>query len=115
MTKDTSLTGLRPAGATVIDPNDPDDLEVLHRLRAYPEITVFDRLAEQRRDLRMLPRRDESLVTEPCRWVYYPSRRALVCVLGPRAFRRVRLDRNRNLITIEEQEHLGTLRIGSSG
>ena len=77
---------------------------------------VIDRLAEQRRNLEeLLPRPDESLLAEPCRWVYYPWRRAVVCVLGPRAFRRVRLDRNRNLITIEEQQRLGALRIGIVG
>jgi len=110
------VPGLQQAGATVIDPNDPDDLELLHRLRARPEIAVIDRLTEQRRNLEeLLPRPDESLLAEPYRWVHYPWRRALVCVLGPRAFRRVRLDRNRNLITIEEQEHLGALRIGIVG
>jgi hypothetical protein len=36
-------------------------------------------------------------------------------VLGPRAFRAVRLDRNRNLITAEEQTRLGALRIGVAG
>jgi hypothetical protein len=33
----------------------------------------------------------------------------------PRAYRRVRLDRNRNLITTDEQRQLGTLRIGVIG
>jgi len=36
-------------------------------------------------------------------------------VLGPRGFRAVRLDRNRNLITTEEQARLGALRIGVAG
>lgn len=36
-------------------------------------------------------------------------------MLGPRGFRAVRLDRNRNLITTEEQARLGTLRIGVAG
>jgi hypothetical protein len=35
--------------------------------------------------------------------------------LGPRGFRTVRLDRNRNNITAEEQDRLGTLRIGVAG
>lgn len=38
-----------------------------------------------------------------------------MAVLGPRAFRAVRLDRNRNLITTEEQERLGALRVGVAG
>src|SRR6516164_5968682 len=46
---------------------------------------------------------------------YYPWRRAVVAVLGPRAFRAVRLDRNRNMITAEEQTRLAALRIGVAG
>jgi len=38
-----------------------------------------------------------------------------VAVLGPRAFRAVRLDRNRNMITAEEQTRLAALRIGVAG
>ncbi len=36
-------------------------------------------------------------------------------MLGPRAFRAVRLDRNRNLITADVQTRLGALRIGVAG
>lgn len=39
----------------------------------------------------------------------------VVGVLGPRAFRMLRLDRNRNVITVEEQERLGALTIGVVG
>jgi tRNA A37 threonylcarbamoyladenosine dehydratase len=52
---------------------------------------------------------------EPIWWVYYPWRRTVVSVLGPRAFRLFRLDRNRNLITAAELERLGRLRIGVVG
>ena len=38
-----------------------------------------------------------------------------MAVLGPRAFRAVRLDRNRNMITAEEQTRLAALRIGVAG
>jgi hypothetical protein len=36
-------------------------------------------------------------------------------VLGPRGFRALRLDRNRNMITASEQDRLGALRIGVAG
>jgi molybdopterin/thiamine biosynthesis adenylyltransferase len=49
------------------------------------------------------------------RWAYYPWRRAAVGVLGPLGFRTLRLDRNRNLITADEQRRLGGLRIGVAG
>lgn len=52
---------------------------------------------------------------EPGRWAYYPWRRAVVAVLGPRGFRAVRLDRNRNNITSAEQDRLATLRVGVAG
>ncbi len=47
--------------------------------------------------------------------MYYPWRRAVVAVLGPQGFRAVRLDRNRNVVTADEQARLGTLRIGVVG
>ena len=55
------------------------------------------------------------MIGEAKRWAYYPWRRTVVTVLGPRSFRRVRLDRNRHLITTDEQDRLGALRIGVIG
>ncbi|MDT5351830.1 MAG: hypothetical protein QOJ56_362, partial [Mycobacterium sp.] len=63
----------------------------------------------------LLPPPGPELAAEPCRWAYYPWRRAVVAVLGPRGFRAVRLDRNRNVVTAEEQSRLGELRIGVAG
>jgi hypothetical protein len=92
------------------------DKAVLERLRADPVIEFVDHRDEQREELRSLrPPPDAALVAEPCRWAYYPWRRTVTAVLGPRAFRAVRLDRNRNLITAEEQTRLGALRIGVAG
>jgi molybdopterin/thiamine biosynthesis adenylyltransferase len=102
--------------AEVLDAADPADNAVLEQLRADPVIEFIDHREEQLEELRRLrPPPDPELVAEPCRWAYYPWRRAVVAVLGPRAFRAVRLDRNRNLITAEEQARLGTLRIGVAG
>jgi molybdopterin/thiamine biosynthesis adenylyltransferase len=102
--------------AQVLDAADADDNAVLERLRADPVIEFIDHSQEQLDELRSLrPPPDEGLVAEPCRWAYYPWRRTVVAVLGPRAFRAVRLDRNRNVITVEEQNLLGALRIGVAG
>jgi molybdopterin/thiamine biosynthesis adenylyltransferase len=49
------------------------------------------------------------------RWAYYPWRRTVVGVLGPLGFRTLRLDRNRNLITADEQRRLSGVRIGVAG
>jgi molybdopterin/thiamine biosynthesis adenylyltransferase len=102
--------------ALVLDAADPADKAVLERLRADPAIEFVDHHDEQLDELRrLLPPPDPELVAEPCRWVYYPWRRTVVAVLGPRAFRAVRLDRNRNVITADEQTRLGALRIGVAG
>jgi hypothetical protein len=102
--------------ARVLDAADPADNAILERLRADPVIEFIDHLDDQREDLLgLLPPPDAALVGEPSRWAYYPWRRTVAAVLGPRAFRAVRSDRNRNMITAEEQTRLGGLRIGVVG
>jgi molybdopterin/thiamine biosynthesis adenylyltransferase len=88
----------------------------LEKLRADPAIEFIDHRESQLEELRGLrPPPDGELLAEPGRWVYYPWRRTVVALLGPRAFRAVRLDRNRNVITTAEQDRLGTLRVGVAG
>ena len=88
----------------------------MDRLRADPVIEFIDHSQTQLDELRgLLSPGDPDLVAEPCRWAYYPWRRTVVAILGPRGFRAVRLDRNRNVITADEQARLGALRIGVAG
>jgi len=102
--------------AQVLDAADPTDNAVLEQLRTDPVVDFIDHREEQLEELRGLrPPPDPELLAEPCRWAYYPWRRVVVAVLGPRAFRAVRLDRNRNQITSEEQVRLRSLRIGVVG
>jgi molybdopterin/thiamine biosynthesis adenylyltransferase len=102
--------------ALVLDAADHTNKTMLDRLRADPAIEFIDHGDAQLDEARkLLPPPDPELVAEPCRWVYYPWRRTVVAVLAPRAFRAVRLDRNRNMITAEEQARLGALRIGVAG
>jgi molybdopterin/thiamine biosynthesis adenylyltransferase len=102
--------------AQILDADEADDDALLRRLRADSNIEFIDRLDAQTANLRSLrPAPDPELLAEPSRWAYYPWRRAVVSVLGPRAYRAVRLDRNRNNITPAEQDQLGTLRIGVAG
>lgn len=102
--------------AQILDEDVVADREILGRLRADPRIEFLDQRRDQVLCLQELrPAADAELIDEPVRWAYYPWRRAVVGVLGPKAYRRVRLDRNRNLITAEEQDRLGTLRIGIVG
>jgi molybdopterin/thiamine biosynthesis adenylyltransferase len=102
--------------ATILDTNDVADRRLLEKLRADPAIEFIDRADDQASTLaRLRPPPNPELVAEPRRWAYYPWRRTVAAVLGPRGYRRVRLDRNRNLITAEEQDQLSSLRIGVVG
>jgi hypothetical protein len=112
----TALEDEKHHGARLLDPSDPGDHRVLEELRADPRIEFVDRLDEQRETLRQLrPVPSADVVDEGPRFAYYPWRRMVVGVLGPRAFRMLRLDRNRNVITVEEQARLGALTIGVVG
>ncbi len=112
---------MTPAGgdqcsATVLVEAEPHDRQVLSELSADPTIAFIDRWDEQRDELSSSrPPPDPDVIAETKHWAYYPWRRVVASVLGPRGFRAVRLDRNRNLITAEEQDRLGLLRIGVVG
>lgn len=102
--------------AQILDPDEPHDSAELRRLQADPGVEIIDRLDAQLAQLAGLrPTARAELLAEPSRWAYYPWRRAMVAVLGPRGYRVVRLDRNRNNITPAEQDRLGALRIGVAG
>lgn len=104
------------AGAQILNPDVPADSHRLECLRADPSINFLDRTDEQAQIIRGIrPGRNAGLIAERHRWVRYPWRRTGVGVLGPDAFRAVRLDRNRHLITEEEQDQLAELRIGVVG
>ncbi len=93
-----------------------DDLDLVEQLRSDPAVAVIDRSSRLRQELgRLHPTPADDELTEPLRWVHYPWRNALVRMLGPRGFRRLRLDRNRLKIKQSEQERLGRLRIGVVG
>jgi molybdopterin/thiamine biosynthesis adenylyltransferase/nitroreductase len=102
--------------AIILDPRKATDDEMLAELRSDPGILFTEVAAQQRAALRGLtPTPDTGQIDEPARWVYYPWRRAVIDVLGPTAYRRLRLDRNRHLITAAEQARLGTLKVGIIG
>jgi molybdopterin/thiamine biosynthesis adenylyltransferase len=102
--------------AQVLDPSKPADRETLKRLRADPAIEFLDHREEQFAGLnRLLPAPSAEILNEGLRWAYYPWRRSVVAILGPTGFRTLRLDRNRNNITADEQNRLGSLTIGVAG
>ena len=102
--------------AQILGPDEYADRAALERLRADPEVEFLDHRDAQLSCLRGLrPAPDDEVLAEPGRWAYYPWRRTVVAVLGPRGFRALRLDRNRNNITTQEQARLNSLTIGVAG
>lgn len=102
--------------AVIIDGDEPSGAAMLASLRADPRITTVDTCGTQLRSLAELtPRPDADVLDEPTRWAYYPWRRTVIRILGPRGYRRLRLDRNRNLISAAEQDRLSGLKVGVVG
>jgi len=63
----------------------------------------------------LLPPVSDELKNESHRWVAYPWRKVAIELLGPKSFKKLRCDRNRNKITDEEQAHLLGLNVGVVG
>jgi molybdopterin/thiamine biosynthesis adenylyltransferase len=100
---------------TVFDPSEREQDSVVRALLDDPTVDVVDTTLNQLASLRrLLPAIAGDSEEEP-RWVHYPWRRTMVRVLGPRDFDRLRLDRNRNKITSEEQARFRDLRVGVVG
>ncbi len=109
-------TAMRSRKALVLDVSERSQREVLRVLREDSALQVIDRFQEQRDQLSEIkPAAPRALYDEGQRWVYYPWRRAIVRLLGPRAFSTLRLDRNHNKLTRDEQARLRTLSIGIVG
>jgi molybdopterin/thiamine biosynthesis adenylyltransferase len=110
-----AITGAAWRGE-VLAPSVPVDAARIAELMADPATEVLDRLAEQHAGLRtVVPGPGTALLDEDAVWVHYPWRRTLVRLLGPTSFRALRLDRNRNKITSEEQDLLGRQKVGVVG
>ncbi|MGV8873137.1 MAG: Rv1355c family protein [Rhodococcus sp. (in: high G+C Gram-positive bacteria)] len=100
----------------ILDETDATQRSELERLRQDTSLTFLDERETQRNGLRsLLPAPEQSLLDETDRWVFFPWRKTVVAVLGPNSFRHLRLDRNRNKITLAEQNSLGDLTIGIIG
>lgn len=100
----------------VLDSSEPKDASTFDRLADTPGIRVLDTTQTQLKSLEsLLPSPSEDVLGEALRWVHYPWRNTLVRVLGPVGFRTLRLDRNRNKITADEQQRMTTLRVGVVG
>ncbi len=102
--------------ATLLREDDAADRIHLARLRAEPNVVTIDRTDTIRRELTALrPAPNDEMLGEPRQWAWYPWRQTLISVPGPLCYRRLRLDRNRNKITTDEQDRFGLLNIGIVG
>ncbi|MBW4030531.1 MAG: Rv1355c family protein [Acidobacteria bacterium] len=100
----------------VLDVTNRGPREVLRVLRENSSLQILDRFDEQRAQLDSLfDLKPSDVAGDGQRWVYYPWRRAVVRLLGPRSFDLLRLNRNRNKLTKKEQARLRDLRIGVIG
>ncbi|MGW4531256.1 Rv1355c family protein [Nocardia sp. NPDC004340] len=100
----------------LLDESDPEHAARLADLLSDSTIEVRDLRADLRAEFASLVAPPEIFDSpESDRWAYYPWRRAVVALPGPRLLRTVRLDRNRNNLTRAEQEILGTQAIGVVG
>ncbi|MBB2991624.1 molybdopterin/thiamine biosynthesis adenylyltransferase [Mycolicibacterium iranicum] len=105
-----------PHRPVVLDLSDPADEKLLAALHADAAIEFVDRtVGDSNAAEPFRPRPGGDPGAEAGRWVYYPWRRAVIRVSGPREFRSTRLDRNRYLITDDELAKLSTLRVGVVG
>lgn len=100
----------------VLDVKFRAEREVLRTLREEVSLQLIDRYDEQCTQLSgLVDVAPSEIADDGQRWVYYPWRRAVVRLLGPRSFELLRLNRNRNKITKREQSKLRSLRIGVVG
>lgn len=100
----------------VLDESDPDDVHTLVQLRASADVDSVDLRAGLRAELAGIAERSGYVPQSPRgRWVFFPWRRRLVGLLAEEDFRAVRLDRNRNKLTVAEQRKLRELSVGVVG
>ncbi|MEV0076268.1 Rv1355c family protein [Nocardia neocaledoniensis] len=99
----------------VLDPADPADAATLRQLTDAVGVRVVDLRTGLRAELSELTGPPPGLDPDEERWVYYPWRHTLVAILGPAAFHAIRLDRNRNKLTRDEQRRLAGLTVGVVG
>jgi molybdopterin/thiamine biosynthesis adenylyltransferase len=99
--------------ALILDESVRGDQAILSGLLKDPFVAVLDHYEEQVEQLASLAGGEK--VEESKRWAYYPWANTLVSILGPRGFAQLRLDRNHNKITRDEQDRLRSLVIGVVG
>ena len=100
----------------VLDARSRADRAIIEQLKRRSATTVLDHVPVQRTELgRLVPPVDPEILDEQPRSAYYPWRKTLVRMVGPRGYGALRVDRNRLKLPPLEQTRLGRLRVGVIG
>ncbi|MHB1163557.1 MAG: ThiF family adenylyltransferase [Minisyncoccota bacterium] len=98
-----------------------EDATEITRLRdeGYVFVDAYDEQISELKEIRdpkSVGKQPKTLVDDPGeRVVEYPWRRTLVRIVGPDAYFELRTNRNRDLLTTEEQQRFAAARIGFAG
>lgn len=105
----------------ILDPRDAEDAAEIARLKTenYFFVDTYDQQITELMEIRnpeSVGKSPSPLTNDPDeRIVAYPWRKTLVRIVGPEAYRELRTNRNRDLITQEEQDRFMAARIGFAG
>jgi len=105
----------------IFDPHDASDAAEITRLRAenYFFVDTYDEQVVELKEIRdpeSVGGNHKSLVDDPGeRIIEYPWCKTLVRIVGPEAYRELRTNRNRDLLTQEEQKKFAAACIGFAG
>ncbi len=105
----------------LLNPQESEDASVIAKLReeGYAFVDTYDEQCKELADIRdpqSVGSEPAALTTEPGEFVaVYPWRKSLVRIVGPEAYRELRTNRNRNLLTSDEQARFAQAKIGFAG
>lgn len=102
--------------ALILDEGNPFHSQALESLLLDDRYTQLTQYQSMQREIdELLPPAGKALKEESKRWVAYPWKNIALEILGPKSFKKLRTDRNRNKITDSEQGELAQLNVGVVG
>jgi molybdopterin/thiamine biosynthesis adenylyltransferase/nitroreductase len=113
MTTDDAAEGYRPWVLDLGLDEDRARFEQLRSLERKGAVRLIDRVAAQREEIQELVMREDRWprAAPSTRWIFFPWRSVAVHLLAQPHFNLLRLDRNRNKLTPEEQERCQALTV----
>lgn len=106
---------------TILNLENVEDNKIYNRLK--PKAVIVDEIQEQFKELAVVKNPKLLLNPQPSTpnlrpstvWIYYPWRNTLVHCLNKKDFKRLRISRNQNIITEDEQKKFEKFRVGVAG